>query len=204
MKRAMTVRAPNSARDFAALAIGVLLDRVGMAAGDLTRLRLELQRGSPEGAQANAADLCATCEELERLGWLFGMLARELGCDVLFARRERSGLKSSLWLVSQVLAREGIELCLPNLPALDPKDESGATLCAVVARCVHAAFVDDPNTRWNVEKSASESALCFEGEPGAGLESALREGTLRLSGSWLCRENGSVRFCLPAGSTIWS
>ena len=200
----MTVVAPASARDFAALALGVLLEHVGTAAGDLTRLRAELQSALPAAPLASATDLSRTSAELERLGWLFGVLARELGSDVLFERRERDGLKSSLWLVQQVLAREGIELGLPNLPALDSNDERCATLCAVVARCVHAALIDDPRTDWSVRGEGAESALCFDGEPKAGLESALREGELRLSGSVLRRENGSVHFCLPAGSTRWS
>ncbi len=204
MVRVMTVRAPQTARDFAALAMNVLLEHMGTAAGDLTQLRDELERPSPEAPATGAANLPRTSAELERLGWLFGLFARELGSDVLFERRERSGLESSLWLVQKVLAREGIDLELPDLPALNSRDERCATLCAVVARCVHAAFAADPSTRWSVEHSGRECVLCFEGETAVALESALREGTLRLSGSRLSRENGSVRFSLPAGSTIWS
>lgn len=199
----MNMRAPQTASDFAALALSVLLEHVGTAAGDLTRLRAELESAPPDAPAAGVADLPKACVELERLGWLFGLLARELGSDVLFERRERSGLQSSLWLVQQVLAREGINLELPNLPALDSKDERCATLCAVVARCVHAAFVDDPDTRWIVERFGDDCVLCFEGEIKSTLESALREGTVRLSGSRLCRDNGSARLRLPAGSTIW-
>ena len=76
MERAMTVRAPASARDFAALALGVLLEHVGTAAGDLTRLRAELQSALPAEPLASATDLSRTSAELERLGWLFGVLAR--------------------------------------------------------------------------------------------------------------------------------
>ncbi len=206
MVRAMTLRAPETAHDFAALALNVLLEQVAMASEDLTRLRSDLQRAPPEAPPeappAGAADLPRISARLERLGWLFGLLARELGSDLLFERRERDGLASSLWLVQQILARDGIELELPNLPALDSKDQRCATLCAVVARCVHAAFVDDPNTRWNVEHSQSGCVLCFEGEGGAALESALREGTLRLPFSRLSRANGSVRLRLPLGSTL--
>ena len=41
-------------------------------------------------------------------------------------------------------------------------------------------------------------ALCFEAEPGAQLERALRDAALRLNGSRLSRERDRVRLLFPA------
>lgn len=204
----MAVHAPDSAHDFAAQALGVLLERVGSAAGDLGRLRAALDAGVDAPQEdlpgGDAPDLARSSEELERLGWLFGLLARELGSDVLFERRERSGLDATLWLVGELLSREGISLALPPLlPALDAADPRCSTLCAVVARCVHAAHVDDPHARWSLVRQGQETLLHFEGAPGAALERALREGLRRVPGVRLSLETDHGRLSLPQGSAIW-
>ncbi len=198
----MVIHVPESAREFAGVALTVLLEQVGGTARELTRLRGQILDTGELKTPALSGRLSRAARELEREGWLFGLLARELGSDVLFQRRERQGLAYVSWLVEQMLSREGIECWQARVPELDTGDDRCSTICAVVARCVHASQIDMPGARWKFALSGDAMALEFDARPGSGLELALVESSQRLRGSRVCREVPGARLILPLNSVL--
>ena len=200
----MVVREPVSAAAFAALALGVLLERIAVSTDELVRLRHELRADAPKPSRSLPEnDLARTCAELEDHGWLFGLLARELGSDVLFERRERRGLSCALGLVGELLERDGIVLWIPALPELDSNDERCSTICAVVAHCVHSAHVADKAPEWNFKRDAAATSLCFTGSVEKNLERALVDGAARIEGSRICRDFSGMQLVLPPNCAVW-
>jgi len=191
----VVVPEPCSAEDFAALALNVLLERVAATTGELERLRAQLR-----GGRAPQRELADACAALEEHGWLFGLFARELGSDVLFERRERRGLQLALELVREMLARERIELRLPPLPELDSGDRRCNTLCAVVARCVHAA---GGALEWDFARAGGETALSFSASAGPRLQRALEDGASRIEGARVRGDGRELRLVLPRDCWVW-
>ena len=204
MSAIVVVHEPVSAEAFATLALGVLLERVARSTDELILLRVQLQTGiAPQGLIAQELDLAKTCAELEAHGWLFGVLACELGSDVLFERREQRGLESLLDLVREILARDGVALSIPALPELDSNDARCATVCAVVARCVHAAHLEPSPPTWCFAQREGNTSLCFDGRVGHSLERALSDGAARIPGALLVRDASGIRMLLPDRLAVW-
>ncbi|HTF87902.1 MAG TPA: hypothetical protein VK843_05800 [Planctomycetota bacterium] len=200
----VVVQESATAGSFAALALGALLERIAASTHSMVELRLQLQSEDPMAALSNAhADLTSTCAELESQGWLFGLFARELGSDVLFERRERRGLEIVLGLVRDILAREGRSLDLPRLPELDSNDERCATICAVIARCVHAAHQAPVAPTWRFIRGEEGTSLVFGGVAAPGLEPALREGAARIPGAKLEFDSRRRLLLLPEPCLVW-
>ncbi len=203
----VVIREPASAEAFAALALGVLLERLASSTEDLVLLRAQLQdsASSPEPI-AQQIDLAKTCADLEQHGWLFGLFSRELGSDVLFQRRERRGLLSALELVREILARDGVEISISKLPDLDTADERCATICAVVARCVHAAYsvnAAHETAPWSFAQCDGAISLCFAAPVSGGLQRALVDAAKRINGSRLVRDASGMQLVLPKNCAVW-
>src|SRR5690349_2226055 len=99
-----------------------------------------------------------------------------------------------------MLARDEVELSLPAIPELDSGDPRANTLCAVVARCVHAA---GGAHAWRFASVDEEPALCFPASAGPGVERALQRGAERLEGARVDRDARELRLVLPRGSWVW-
>ena len=194
-----------SAEAFAALALRELLERVASTTAELASLRAALESaGRASLSIAQQQRLARACADLEEQGWLFGLCARELGSDVLFERRERDGLARALELVRALLERDGVELAVTGTPELDSGDERCSTICAVVARCVHAAHGAPPTPQWCFARCDEDLALRFTGTLGAPLRRALQEGAQRLEGARVRATPGGAELVLPRGCAVWT
>ncbi|HUR29168.1 MAG TPA: hypothetical protein VM509_13345 [Planctomycetota bacterium] len=202
MSDTVPIRETSSRTAFAAQALEMLLERIARNTRELELLRREVERESPAGSADDAPrDLGDVALELD--GWLFGILALELGSDVLFERRERQGLRHVLELVGEMLARDGIPWSLPALPELDSADPRCNAICAVVARAVHAAHGACGRVDWSFTREARSTALRFAGVGDEHLHRVLVQGAARIDGARAIRDAASTRLVLPEGSLVW-
>jgi hypothetical protein len=201
----MTIEQVAGADVFAARALSVLLGRMGASTRELESLRAAIERGvlDPAVSAGHDARLGSACAQVEQQGWLFGLVARELGSDVLFERRERHGLRMVLQLVSDMLTAEGRLLTHCDTPELDSSDARATDLCAVVARCVYAARSAQPSSGWSLLCMDAATWLCFEAPRSAALEFELIAGAARIDGSRLVAREPHWRLLLPSKCVVW-
>jgi len=190
---------------FAARALSVLLQRVGDSTRDLAGLRASIERAAldPRGQAGADGLLGSVCARVEQQGWLFGLVARELGSDVLFERRERNGLRTALQLVGEMLAAEQRPFEPAAVPELEGCDARATDLCAVVARCVYAAHAEQTGGRWSFQCAQAATWLCFEAPRADALERELLAGAARLPGSRLTASGQRWRLLLPPNCVSW-
>jgi hypothetical protein len=112
-------------------------------------------------------------------------------------------LDSALMLVKEMLRRDGVEFPIPDLPELDSNDERCTTICAVIARCVHAAELARPAVAWSLVRDGQGTSLRIAGQPAANLRRALLDGASRIAGAQLCEEPCEVRLMLPPECVRW-
>ena len=140
---------------------------------------------------------------LRELGWVFGMLGRALGSDLLGQRREREGLVTLSALLDEVLRERGSGLCIEGrLPAPGRVQDGGldaawglAVLAWIAARGRRAplrvSVVRDGGAhRFRIAGAVGEERLAALRAarprlPGTGLESDPDGCTLVLSGPCL-------------------
>jgi hypothetical protein len=190
---------------FASRALNVLLERMAESTEELARLRSAFEAGvlDPERLTAHDSPLGLACARVERRGWLFGWVARELGSDVLFECRERLGLQCVLELVGDMLAAEGRTISQSDTPELDSSDPRCNELCAVVARCVYAARAHATLAGWSFARQDGVTRLRFEAPSGMELERELIRSAARLEGSRLIVLAQRSELLLPNSCVVW-
>lgn len=187
--------APTARQAFAEEALGVLLKRLRRSGDRCGRLAAALHEGGTSDCDPDELD--GALRELERDGFNFGWLAAELGSDVLFARRERSGLSDGFALVETMLELRGISPRLPAPAELDPNDERCAGLCAQLSRLVFIACAQAAPPRLEIataESSGFARGLRVDGAIELALERELIECARTTLGSRLRLTPSSARW----------
>jgi hypothetical protein len=206
MGAAMPIHEVAATDVFAARALSVLLARMSSSTQELRGLRAVFERGALDPALLADHDgpLARACARIESQGWLFGLVARELGSDVLFERRERQGLGTALQLVREMLAAEGRTLRDCELPEIKSSDARSTDVCAVVARCVYAGHAFEALSPWSFSRAALAPCLRFEAPVCAALQAELIAGAARLQGSRLRAQEQAWELWLPGDCVVWA
>lgn len=151
--------------------------------------------------EERADDLAAAARESRDHGWLLGVLAAELGADVLLARRESDGLRPMVALVRHALRKEGRDLSLPErLPQPAPDVGRGWELPWALGAVLLGAGRDAaPGERldWSLRAVGEEHALEVAAPLGAGGRAAVARAVERLPGLELREGSGAWSLRLP-------
>jgi hypothetical protein len=182
-----------------------LLHKLGNATQLLTGVNALLAiDGGDALLEERAQDLRRTGVDIERLGWLLGVLSSGCGADLLLARRAPEGLAWMLELLRDATRRAGCAIAAPEAPpprlAADALD--GWQVPWAAATLLHAAAADAEGRAelsWSLART-SGGAWRLAAAGGVHVAAAAERVAPQLPGASLALQScGAFTLDLPGG-----